>query len=93
MTEKLWILIQISLKFVTKDLIDNTSALLQVMAWHQTEDKILKYKLTSAWMDVCLKVMKVLNLCKDVNFGRQIRNLCQQVRLIIENYDSLLITK
>ena len=31
--------IQISLKFVPKGLNDNTSALVQVMAWHRTGDK------------------------------------------------------
>ena len=35
------ILIQISLKFVYRDQIDNKSALVQVMAWHQTGAKPL----------------------------------------------------
>ena len=41
MNEKFWILIQISLKFVTKGLIDNKAALVQVMAWCWTDDKPL----------------------------------------------------
>ena len=41
MNEKLYILIQISLKFFGKGQIDNESALVQVMAWHWTGDKPL----------------------------------------------------
>ena len=43
MNEKLWfcILIQISLKFVTKGSIDNKSVLVQVMAWRRKGDKSL----------------------------------------------------
>ena len=33
MNEKFWILIRILLKFLTKGPLDNTSALIQVMAW------------------------------------------------------------
>ena len=36
MNEKLCISIRISVKFVPKDLFDNKSALVQVMAWHWT---------------------------------------------------------
>ena len=39
--EKFCILITISLKFVPESLIDNKSALVQVMAWHPTGDKPL----------------------------------------------------
>ena len=39
--ERFCISIQISLKFVPKDLINNNSALVQVMAWHRTGDKPL----------------------------------------------------
>ena len=39
--ENIRISIQISLKFVPKDVIDNKSAFVQVMAWHQTGDKPL----------------------------------------------------
>ena len=41
MNEKLCIFIRvyISLKFVSRDLIDDKSALVQVMAWRQTGDK------------------------------------------------------
>ena len=41
MTEKLCILIRISLKFVPKCLIDNIPASVQVMAWRLTRDKPL----------------------------------------------------
>ena len=39
--ENVRIAIQISLKLVTKSLIDNKSALVQVMAWRRTSDKPL----------------------------------------------------
>ena len=39
--EIVWILINISLKFVFKDLIYTKSALVQVTAWHRTRDKPL----------------------------------------------------
>ena len=41
MTEKLYILIKIWLKFVPMDSIDNKPALVQIMAWRQTGDKPL----------------------------------------------------
>ena len=41
MNENWCILIQISLKFVPKDPIDNKSVMVQVMAWHRTGDKPL----------------------------------------------------
>ena len=39
MNEKLGILIQISVQFFSKGLIDNIEALVQVMAWRRTGDK------------------------------------------------------
>ena len=41
MNEKFCILIQISMKFVSKGRIDNKTALLQVMACRRTGDKLL----------------------------------------------------
>ena len=41
LNENVWISIEISLKFAPRDPIDNTSALVQVMAWHLTGDKPL----------------------------------------------------
>ena len=41
MNEKFYILIKILLKFVSKGLIDNKTALVQVMAWCQIGDKPL----------------------------------------------------
>ena len=38
LNEKFGISIQISLKFVPKDRIDNKWAMVQVMAWHRTDD-------------------------------------------------------
>ena len=39
--ENIWISIKISLKFVPRGLIDNKSALVQIMAWRRTGDKPL----------------------------------------------------
>ena len=39
--EGVWISITISLKFVPKGSIDYKSALVQVMAWHRTGEKLL----------------------------------------------------
>ena len=39
--EKYWIFIQISLKLAQQDQIDNKLALVQIMAWSQTGDKLL----------------------------------------------------
>ena len=39
--EKFWILIKISLKFVSKGPIDNNPALVQIMAWRRIGDKPL----------------------------------------------------
>ena len=54
MNEKFRISIQISLKFVPKRVIDNMSALVQVIAWRQPGDKPLPKpmmtQLTDAYM-------------------------------------------
>ena len=54
MNEKFCILIWISLEFVPKGLIDNKSALIQVMAWRRTGGKPLpeamRTKFTDAYM-------------------------------------------
>ena len=41
LSENVWILIKISLKFVSKGPISNIPALVEVMAWHQSRDKPL----------------------------------------------------
>ena len=41
LNENAWISMKISLNFVTKDPIDSTPALVQVMAWRRTGDKLL----------------------------------------------------
>ena len=51
MNEKFCILIQISLKFVLKGLIDRMSELVHVMAWHQTSDKPLSAPMVPYFAD------------------------------------------
>ena len=52
MNEKFCILIQIPLKFVTKGLIDNKWALVQVMAWRWTGDKPLFEPMLSQFTEI-----------------------------------------
>ena len=47
--ENCFILIQLSEKFVPNSLIDNTPALVHIMAWHQTSDKLLSQPMM-AWL-------------------------------------------
>ena len=47
--------IQISLKFVPKSLIDNMSALVQVMAWRQIGDKALPEAMMTQFTDAYMR--------------------------------------
>ena len=47
--------IQISLKFVPKSLIDNMSALVQVMAWRQIGDKPLPEAMMTQFTDAYMR--------------------------------------
>ena len=51
MTEKCFISIQISLKFVSEGPIDNKAALVQVMAWRQTGNKPLPEPMLAQFTD------------------------------------------
>ena len=51
MSEKFWILIQISVKFVPKDLIGNKTALVWVMALRRTGDKPLPEPILNQFTD------------------------------------------
>ena len=53
--EKFCILIQISLKFVPKGLIDNKSALVQAMAWRRTGDKPLPESMLTQFTDAYMR--------------------------------------
>ena len=52
---KIWILIEISLKFVPKGTIDNMQALVQVMAWHRTGDKPLLEPMVTQFNDTYMR--------------------------------------
>ena len=41
LTENVWTLIEIPLKYVPWDLMDNNPAFVQIMAWHRKGDKTL----------------------------------------------------
>ena len=47
--------IQVSLKFVPKSLIDNTPALIQVMAWRRTGDKPLPEAMMTQFTDAYMR--------------------------------------
>ena len=51
LNENIRIAIQISLKFVPKGATDSKSALVQVMAWHQTGDKPLPEAMMTQFTD------------------------------------------
>ena len=53
--EKIRISNQISLKFVPKDLIDNKSALVQVMAWRRISDKPLSEAMMTQFTDAYMR--------------------------------------
>ena len=53
--EKFCISIEISLKFVPKDLIDKMSALVQVMAWRLTGDKPLPKPMMTQFTDAYIR--------------------------------------
>ena len=55
MNEKLCISIRISLKFVPKGPIDNKSALVQVMAWCRTGNKLLPEPMMSQFTDAYMR--------------------------------------
>ena len=55
MNEKLCIFIRISLKFVPWGPINNKSALVQLMAWHQTGDKPLFEPMLTQFTDTMLR--------------------------------------
>ena len=55
LNENVSILIQISLKFVPKGLIDNKSALVQVMAWRRIGDKPLSEPMITYFTDVYMR--------------------------------------
>ena len=49
LNENVWILIKISLKFVSKGPINNIPALVQIMAWCQISDKPLSEPMLIHW--------------------------------------------
>ena len=51
MIEKCYILIQISLKFVPNGSIDNKTALVQILAWQRTGDKLLPEPMLTQFTD------------------------------------------
>ena len=55
MNETFCISIRVSLKFVPHGLIDNKSALVQVMAWRRTGDKPLPEPVLTQFTDACIR--------------------------------------
>ena len=55
LNENIWILIRISLKFVSEALIDNKLALVQIMAWCRPGDKLFsETMLSSSSTNICV---------------------------------------
>ena len=61
--ENVWILNRISLKFVPEGLIDNTSALVHVMAWCRTDCKSLSQPMIAQFIDACMLWWIMLWIC------------------------------
>ena len=55
LNEKLSIFIQIALKFVPRDPVSKNSALVQVMAWHRSDDKSLYEPMVVYLTDACMR--------------------------------------
>ena len=55
LNENVWILIEISLKFVPKGPIDNMQALLRVMAWHRVGYKPLPETMLNQFIDAYMR--------------------------------------
>ena len=55
MNENLWILIKMSLKFVTEGPINNIPALGQIMAWRRSGDKPLSEPMIVKFTDVYMR--------------------------------------
>ena len=55
MKEKLCILIRISLKFVPKGPVNDTSALVQVMVWSRTDDKPLDEPMLTQFLNAYMR--------------------------------------
>ena len=54
LNEHVWILIKISLKFITKGLINNISALVQIMAWRRPGNKPLSEPIMVSLLHICI---------------------------------------
>ena len=57
LNEKLWILIEISLKFVPKGPIDNNPAFVEIMAWRRLGDKPLSEPMLTRFTDAHMREM------------------------------------
>ena len=55
LNKNVWILINISLKFVPKGPINNISALIQIMAWRRTGDKPLSEPMMTQFNDAYMR--------------------------------------
>ena len=55
LNENIWISNKISLKYVPRGLIDNMSALFQIMAWHRSGDKPLSEQMLTQFTDAYMQ--------------------------------------
>ena len=79
LNENVWILIEISLKFVPKGSFNNNPALFQIMAWRRPGDKPLSEQLVSSLTHICVTRPQLVNSLAPVrcsnNFENKIFNL------------------
>ena len=63
LNENVWILIKISLKFVSNGPINNIPALVQIMAWHWPGDKPLSETMISLPTHICVTWPQWVKIC------------------------------
>ena len=98
LNEDTWILINISLRFVPKGLINNTPAWVQIMAWHQLGDKSLSEPmLVSLLMHTGITRPQCVNCCIQNFCWRtqtpltELRHFSQPWRITISKTGKMLI--
>ena len=61
LNENVWISLKISLKFVLKVPVNNTPALIQIMAWRQSGDKPLCEPMMAEFNGICIRCSNSMN--------------------------------
>ena len=100
LNENIWILINISLKFVPKGKINNIPALVQIMAWHHLGNKPLSEPMIVSllmymchWVNNLTAKSPIAHLCCGYSWGHFTNQLGFQNANLIKIYFALTYTK